>query len=165
MSNTRVERVERFVASARAYCRLIEGERRLQRPEFLRKAARLLAALVHDALDLPEVRTRSQRTLGEVVDPDPGRELFPALQNKLGDVDPFWVVFDPRVEEKPVCGSLADCLADVHRDVKRGLLAWDSWGEEGRHEAVWKWKFDFASHWGYHALEALHAIYWRALRD
>jgi hypothetical protein len=54
---------------------------------------------------------------------------------------------------------IADDVADVWRDVKRGLLAL---GEGHRPDDVtWQWRFDFYSHWGRHATEALRALHAR----
>jgi hypothetical protein len=51
---------------------------------------------------------------------------------------------------------VADDLADIYRDIKNGL-----WLHENRHstEAIWEWKHSFNTHWGRHAVGALHALH------
>ena len=72
--------------------------------------------------------------------------------------DVYWLVFDPFDHEdtEPVCGSLNDDLLDVYFDVHRGLALWNA---GHRDAAVWHWRFDFDSHWGAHAIQALGALH------
>jgi hypothetical protein len=69
----------------------------------------------------------------------------------------YSVSFSPsNVEEAPVIGDVADDLADIYRDIKNGL-----WLHANRHstEAIWEWKHSFNTHWGRHAVGALHALH------
>ncbi|WP_028105217.1 DUF5063 domain-containing protein [Pseudoduganella violaceinigra] len=52
-------------------------------------------------------------------------------------------------------GDLADDLADIWRDLKEGLILFDS-GD--RDAASFKWQESFAIHWGDHAANALAVI-------
>lgn len=53
-------------------------------------------------------------------------------------------------------GDLADDLADIDRDLVRGLAAWRA----GDHAAAeWEWRFHFQVHWGRHATAAMHALH------
>ena len=47
-------------------------------------------------------------------------------------------------------GDVADDVADIYRDLKPGLLAWDMQEDELVAGTVWHWKFTHASHWGIH---------------
>ncbi len=53
-------------------------------------------------------------------------------------------------------GDLADDLADIWRDLKRGLELYDS---NERVTAAAEWKFGFEAHWGRHATAALYALH------
>jgi hypothetical protein len=64
-------------------------------------------------------------------------------------------VFDPYEEGKLVTGSLTDDVIDVYCDLKMGLDAFDAGHVEG---AVWDWRFNFAHHWGHHAVDGLRAL-------
>lgn len=65
---------------------------------------------------------------------------------------------DPReiCNSEVTMGDLADDLADIWRDLKRGLGLY----EMGRHTAAaWDWRYSFRSHWARHATSALEALY------
>lgn len=65
--------------------------------------------------------------------------------------------FNPLVvpPEEPVVSDLADDLADIWRDVKGGLLLYDSGSPES---AAWHWSNHYSFHWGHHATAALYAL-------
>jgi hypothetical protein len=57
-------------------------------------------------------------------------------------------------------GDLADDLADIYRDIKPGLRAWDTEEEGYLDEVVFDWKLPhFGSHWGIHAVGAMRALH------
>lgn len=52
-------------------------------------------------------------------------------------------------------GDASDDLADIWRDLKRGLDRWD----RGAHRsAAWQWSFSFPHHWGTHAVGVLREL-------
>jgi hypothetical protein len=59
--------------------------------------------------------------------------------------------------EDPVIGDLADDIADIYRDLRRGLNLLDAGHTE---QAVWEWVFHLKHHWGEHATSAIRALYW-----
>lgn len=67
-------------------------------------------------------------------------------------------VFDPHTVpgEVPVVGDLGDDLADIHRDLTRGLLLYRA-GHSA--EAEWDWRNSFWTHWGRHASSAIRALH------
>lgn len=83
-----------------------------------------------------------------------------AVQAVLGDWDDYWTTTSI-VEEAPVNLSLADALADIWRDLRSGLDALGSGNP--REDVLWEWRFDFRTHWGLHAVEALRALHQRVL--
>jgi hypothetical protein len=44
------------------------------------------------------------------------------LEEKLGNWDLCRQVFDPTKDEEAISGTLADDLADIYRDLKKGLI-------------------------------------------
>lgn len=113
-----------------------------------------MAALYAAALDLPEgeaaegeVESNSQEEWRRVYD------RFTGLP-----VGNYWGVFNllELSGEEPVLGSLADDLADIHRDLRRGLVLFERGQAEG---AAWEWAFHFRAHWGRHLTSALHALH------
>ena len=87
----------------------------------------------------------------------------------LGPQAHYRAYFDPSevsdTEERPIFHSLADDLADIYRDIKPGLRAWDTGSDIYLETIVFDWKNpNFGSHWGVHAvsaMRALHAIVFR----
>jgi hypothetical protein len=138
-----------FRERAERYCALVE---RIA-PDGLswRELAAALAELYAAALAL-EPRAPDGE---ELADAEPA-DMRPALEAALGGAATYWTVFDPAANEEPGAPSLADDLADVYHDVKRGLMVLDA-GDPA--EAVWEWHHSFWSHWGRHAVEALRALH------
>lgn len=147
------DRTEKFVSAAREYCSWAEREA-LTPEEEVKKAIYLIASLYLNALVL------SRDGAGEDID---GKEVTNEewkLILKRFSSFPFnyySVSYSPaNLEEKPVTGNVADDLADIYRDIKDGLWLYDN---GHRVEAVWEWKQTFNTHWGRHAVSALHALH------
>lgn len=141
-----------FAEAATAFCRWAEGAPADATSEAL--TARLLAAEVfRRVLDLP------QRD-AEVDAPEISNDDYHRIRVRFGAL-PFNFyseVFDPLVvpaEDEPVVGDLSDDLADIWRDLKRGLLLWE---RNERDAAAWEWRFHFDVHWGHHITGALYAL-------
>ena len=72
--------------------------------------------------------------------------------------DAYQEVFNPLDESdvEPVTATIGDDLADIHRDLRRGL----HWYENGGHRnAAWEWSFHLRAHWGHHATAALYPLH------
>ncbi|HYK03638.1 MAG TPA: DUF5063 domain-containing protein [Thermoanaerobaculia bacterium] len=146
-----------FADVAREYCAWAEASPPARPEEDAATALRLLVALYAAALNLPEgeaseegVASNSHEEWRRVYD------RFTGLP-----VGNYWEVFNllESSGEEPVLGSLADDLADIHRDLQRGLVLFER-GEADA--AAWEWSFHFRAHWGRHltgALQALH-VWW-----
>jgi len=70
----------------------------------------------------------------------------------------YRMVFDPHdlaAKDEPVVGMLFDDLADIYRDLFRGL---DQWESDHVDEACFDWSQSYSTHWGRHAVNALTAI-------
>lgn len=65
-------------------------------------------------------------------------------------------VFNPLKDTEPVTSNLADDLADIYRDIKGGLVLFDS---QHPIDAAWEWRFGFQTHWGHHLVGAQRAIH------
>jgi hypothetical protein len=59
--------------------------------------------------------------------------------------------------EEPIVGDLADDIADIYKDIRRGLDLLDAGYME---HAVWEWIFHLQHHWGEHATSAIRALHW-----
>ena len=72
-------------------------------------------------------------------------------------IDEYQQIFDPLdlSDKTPVTSSLSDDLADIYRDIKPALLAYEK-GETEKAEDDLRRNFEI--HWGQHAISALKAI-------
>lgn len=98
--------------------------------------------------------------------------MFAMVQRALGPQEAYWAYFDPSEPpnsvEQPIFHSLADDLADIYRDIKPGLRAWDTCDDSYLETIVFDWKTPlFGSHWGVHAVSAMRAlhpiVFWRGI--
>jgi hypothetical protein len=126
-----------------------------------------LAELYATAHRLPEVGLKdASKDIPEslAVSTEEWRSLFATVQSILGQQDLYWAYFDPSEpqdsKEEPICGSLADDLADIYADVKPGVRAWESGQDPYLENIVFAWKTPlFGSHWGVHAVSAMRALH------
>lgn len=147
--------VELFAEAARDYCGWcdsVTGEETAVAQAALRHLARLYSR----ALPLRRHADADLDLFGE----SPDDESFRALTKRLSAL-PFQyyrVVFDPMPipGEEPVVGDVAEDLADIHRNLFRGLSLYDGGYVK---EAEWHWRDMFEYHWGRHASDALNALH------
>jgi len=112
--------------------------------------------LYDSALHLPETEPEAADLL-----PDINHARWQAVRYHVARRlarDYYWVVFEPLEESKPepVGGSLSDDLADIWRDLKRGITDDQSTPVI---DAVWHLRFSFETHWGRHAVGAIAALH------
>lgn len=157
---------EDFAELASEFCKRLESSRSA-RLDCLIDLRRALATLYLAALDLPPVDLRGDGTLESpnLVSVAETQVLRLALSKNL-EFDRYWIVYDPTTgnPEEPVSGSLADDFADIWRDLVAGLRALERDRASWEHEVWWEWRFEFETHWGVHAVDALYAMH-RMLRD
>lgn len=72
----------------------------------------------------------------------------------------YWMIFDPFVDEEPVCGDLLDDLSDIRDDLLEGIYDYEAGFVNN---AVFEWKLLHHAHWGNHAVAAVKAL--QHLRD
>ena len=113
--------------------------------------SRLLAA----ALALPALEFETPEIDAADVSDDERRRAHTAAHRL--PLDLYKDVYSPNLDEteEPVVGSLTDDLADIYRDVVRGLHAYEQKDVEA---AIWEWRFNFAHHWGAHATAAIRVL-------
>ena len=80
----------------------------------------------------------------------------------IGESRFYWEIFDP-IEyppAEPVCGDIADDLADIYRDLKAGLGAWNNGSDALIPDILFEVReVSFRSHWGPHLLSAIRPIH------
>ena len=114
--------------------------------------SRLLAA----ALALPALDFETPEIDAADVSDDEWQHAHDAARRL--PLDLYKDVYDPKPDgvEAPVVSSLADDLADIYRDVVRGLRAYEVKDVEA---AIWEWRFHLAHHWGAHATAAIRVLH------
>jgi hypothetical protein len=158
--------VLQFRAAAELFCRLLESwpadaDRWVE--EILAALARLYAC--GHALPDFGITDEAPDMYDEFpVADEEWRRVYSLVRETLGTQAGYWVYFDPTEPptsgEQPVFGDLADDLADIYRDIKPGLRAWDAGLAQYLADIVYEWKFpSFGSHWGVHAVSAMRALH------
>jgi hypothetical protein len=135
--------IEAFVAAARRFVQFVEDSEALSREAFVRDAQSSLLDLYTSGMSLDHGQPTDGAEPPKSMTTDEWWTLFQRLQRQLGSFDSV------------VDGSLSDDFADIYRDLRDGLLPYDS-GDLG--EAVWTWRTEFESHWGRHAAHAIYAL-------
>ncbi len=145
---------------AERYCALIENAAGVERETFAAEVAASLAGLLAAASAMPDVEP-TEAELPDGPTDEQWRERFAAVQATLGDWADYWTTLDLEGGEaaEAVLLPLGDDLADVWRDLKRGLLALHAGSRAD--DVAWEWRFSFHTHWGRHATEALRAVHAR----
>lgn len=144
------KQVTAFYDKATAFCAFMAGNTNITE-KHIERIIVMLMELYSAALDLPDMEPESTK-------PIPNEEKPERIPFNLCFQSDYWEVFDPLLEDEPVCSNLADDLADISKDLELGISEYDS-GKIGN--AVFEWKLGLNSHWGQHlvdALRALHAI-------
>jgi len=153
-----VDPVAEFVAEARRYCALIEGADPSASRDFENACLTVLLRLYQHLLLLPNADP-DEPEWSERISHEEWHVVFERTARRI-QRDGYWEVFDPFAEDKPdpICGSIADDLADIWRDIKAGLSTFDGGRPNCAADAVWHWRFSFGSHWGHHAAGAICAL-------
>jgi hypothetical protein len=144
--------IDQFVVVARAFIDWAESPATTDAHAEAVAARRYVAGLISAALALPDgTPAQEAQTISH--------DQYQIIYQRFGALpfNYYSECFNPVVVpgEEPVVADLADDLADIWRDVKSGLLLYDSGEMES---AVWHWSNDFSFHWGHHATAALYAL-------
>ena len=138
---------------------MMERRRKVSAVGLLQQAYLLLPRLASTVAGLPTIDQ------GNLYESDAHakywKPLYEDLKARLGEYAAYWEVFDPQhpEDDDPVRGSLADDLADIFCDLKKGLTAWSRAGAATRRDIVFTWRLNFEIHWGEHLTGAFRAIH------
>ena len=158
------EACDRFSEVANQFCDAIDSVKDVNRVDLAIKIYPLLPLLIAEAIKLPTVglSERGDETINIKGGMTHGQweEMYSRLKEELGDWDLYSQVFDPTKDREVIYGSLADDIADIYRDVKGGIVLYQT-GLASPDHIVWEWRFSFYSHWGHHAIDALRTIHSR----
>ncbi len=148
MSNT----IDRFALATRAFIAWAESPGSDDSHAEAVLARRSVAALIATAIELQAGTCDTEALVL------PGEE-YKRIFKRFGALpfNYYSECFNPLAvpPEEPVVADLADDLADIWKDVKRGLLLYDSGAPE---RAAWHSSNHYSFHWGHHATAALYAL-------
>lgn len=150
--------IPQFVRTARDYCRLVD-EAAAQTPRrFLETVQIVLIRLYSLALELPLADPTTDDGPPDSMSHDDWCQVYDRLGKFLGDSNVYWMVFDPvdPDDHESIPHTLADDLSDIYRDLKQA--SFES-GYELSADELWSLRFNFETHWGHHAVDALTAIH------
>lgn len=157
--------VSRFVKAAKEFCSLLESHPK-DSETWVGKILTTLADLYASAHHLPEIDFDNEvlkEGTFEVSDEE-WKQVFHLVGTILGGQRYYRAYFDPSEplssKDKPLVADLADDLADIYRDLKCGLRAWDTGNDSLLPEIIDNWKNPlFAPHWGPHVLSAMRVLH------
>jgi hypothetical protein len=152
LSQEQVAAVRRFGEAAQRLCDVLDGADALVRGDLLGQLVIHLPDLASAARALPPAPEGDSATQAPAHD-DAWRALAERLHKALGPDDLYW---RPDEQDGPVvAGSLGDDLADIDRELRRGLRAADR-GDLA--EAATAWRDGFDRRWGRHLDGALEPL-------
>lgn len=140
------ESAAEFAKKSFRFCKGVETNCRYSQ-EHLEKLLVLILEIYSAALVLPDVDPET------VEDADKEYHApLPALEKK----DTYFMVLDPQGDSPEIgCSTISMDLSEIREDLLSGLTLYD----DGHiTDALWQWRFDFRSHWSYHAANAINAL-------
>ena len=151
------EKVEKFAIAARQFCEWAESDYPVN-SQTLKQALELMTELFLLGLRLADEFEEIDEDSPPVGSADDKTRMVYSQASKL-PLTHYSEVFNSNVvpPEDPVIGDLADDIADIYQDLRRGL---DLLEAGHTVHAVWKWVFHLRCHWGEHATSAIRALYW-----
>ncbi|HKV28856.1 MAG TPA: DUF5063 domain-containing protein [Candidatus Acidoferrales bacterium] len=152
---------EELLRLSQEYCDLV-GSQHLQIEDLLAKVAACLSQLYSFAVGLHYVEPATDQLPDLRIPKEESMAVWNALRRKLGAIESYWTIFDPRELGEPVQGSLANDLVEIYEDLRENIAFAKSNAQPA--DIQWSWRESFSEHWGNHAADALKAIYWRACR-
>ena len=144
--------IQIFAEAAAKFCAWAEGESQAPEKEAM-YALQLLTELYRQGLRLPTI-------FGDEELPEIPKEDWSKIYKRFGALpfNYYMQCSEPQnvPDDIPGVADLADDLADIWRDLKRGLGLFNSGHVPA---AVWEWRQSFWTHWGNHATGSIFALH------
>jgi hypothetical protein len=152
-----------FESEARRFCALVEDDAEDNSWIFAQKCLASVLRVYERALQLPPAEAPRGYEFLDRADMDSWNIVMRRVGTKLTQ-DFYWMVHEPlepfgQANPEAVIGQISDDLADIWRDLKRGLQELDRGGDTAITAGVWLWRFLFEKHWGKHASTAILALH------
>jgi hypothetical protein len=154
-----------FVSTATRFCLLLEHpvrERDLWLADVLVTLSAVYASAPH-LRELPVPEGGEQIPQAFRLTNDEWNALYTHLKHTLGEQARYNAHFAPTVAkatDDPSEGDLADDLADIYRDLRPGLSAWNTGDDRYLGDVLYQWvHYGYVHHWGRHAVNAMRALH------
>ncbi len=144
MSNRNETVINDFYNSAKRLCEFLSNN--VIKQENVDELLFLLTDTYSKGLLLPDVELDDNDPV-RVPKPDPVRIEIPQT---------YWEIFDPFVEEEPVCEDLLDDLSGIKEDLLEGICEYEA---GFINNAVFEWKLLHCIHFGNHMVSAIKALH------
>lgn len=145
-----------LVDAVRDYCLMIEHVSKVESSRWLADIGRILprikAAMAQ--FEMP----KSEQNHFSLCDLEERFELFCQLRQHLGELDAYWLEYDPDTEREEMSGSLAGDFADIYFELRRGLNLLDSDANNQKH-ALSIWQSGYMMNWGQRLMDAEKHIF------
>jgi hypothetical protein len=145
------QQIQQFAEAAEQFCAWAEASPSAPEAEAT-AALQFLSNLYRYALDLPPLFGEEEP--GEVT-----HGAWEQVYQRFGALpfNYYAQCFDPSdLPTEAVTADLADDLADIWCDLKRGLFLYHAGHVPA---AVWEWRQNFWQHWGHHAAGGIYALH------
>jgi len=180
LTDANLKTLAAFAETAEEFCRFIDRFW-AGRPERLYTSLETLLLNVHAAI-LPVQKEMAEQEHPEcaalAMTHDQWREIADIISVSVGPESQSMATEHRGLSTEATAGlceydaqraeMLWDDLADIYRDLRRGLALWKMGTVDGRTTASWGWRYNFEIHWGMHVLRAMqtvHEIRYRLLMD
>jgi len=154
-----------FVSTSQRFCMLLEHpvrDRDLWLADLLTTLAAVYAAAPH-LRDLPLPDASEDIPQDFRLTNDEWTTLYTHLKHTLSTAAFYNAHFSPTTAsptDEPSQGDLADDLADIYRDLKPGLVAWNTGDDRYLQDVLYQWvHYGYVHHWGRHAVNAMRALH------
>src|SRR2546430_7270141 len=119
--------LQAFATAASEYVSFVDAREGKTAEQLLVQIEPRLLRLYERILEVPLTFPASDRA-DDLWPASTGSQLQRSLSGQLGPFDLYLAIFDPYEDasDVPVTGSLADDLADIYGDLKRGLEPWEA---------------------------------------
>jgi hypothetical protein len=154
-----------FVNTATRFCILLEHpvrERDLWLADLLTTLSAVYASAPH-VRDIPLPDPGDHIPQSFRLTNDEWNALYTHLKHTLGEHARYHAHFSPTAAappDDPAEGDLADDLADIYRDLKPGISAWNTGDDRYLQDILYQWAhYGHVHHWGKHAVNAMRALH------
>ena len=149
--------LKRFAAAAETFCDLVDHHATYaDRAAWLRQIGETLKQLDDDIKPLNGRTAEAEYSMLQNL--EERFVLFGRLKTYLGALDEYWSEADLEAGDGLKTGSLADDIADLYFDLKRGLTIYcmsDSTGDN----AIDLWLYSYKIHWQQHLRDATKQLF------